>query len=92
MSQFYQLTGFIQERLYSSFDKERNGYLSKKDFTTGMSNLFTGSFEILCEIIFNIYDFDKDNKITREDISVILSYIPLKTINEINTYKLRFEK
>lgn len=73
-------------------DKVGEGYLSQNDFTTGLLNLFTGNFDVLCESIFKIYDFDKDGKICKQDIEVVLSYIPLNTINEINTNKLHYEK
>ena len=42
-----------------------------------MTTLFTKDFEELVKFIFSFYDFDKDGKISKEDIRIVLSYIPL---------------
>ena len=44
--------------------------------------LFTGSFDQLIKMIFDFYDFNKDGKISREDVRVVLSYIPLKVMEQ----------
>lgn len=49
------------------------------EFNQGMVTLFSGSYESLSQFIFDFYDFDKDGYITREDVRVVLSYIPLNT-------------
>jgi hypothetical protein len=66
--------------------------MTQENFTSGLHTLFTGDFNNLCEIIFNIYDYDQDNRISKDDISVVLSYIPLNTINDININTLHYEK
>ena len=43
--------------------------------------LFTESFSTLTKFIFTFYDFDQDGIITREDVRVVLSYVPLQTKN-----------
>lgn len=63
-----------------------------------MMTLFSESFEKLTSFIFNFYDFDKDGYISKEDIRVVLSYIPLNESQESQTnliakkYKLKLEK
>jgi len=49
------------------------------EFYNGMVILFTKPFEELIEFIFNFYDFDNDNLITKEDIRTVLQYIPINT-------------
>lgn len=51
-----------------------------------MNNLFSENFEVLTKFIFNLYDFDNDGRISREDINVIFSYISIKTRNK-NIFK-----
>ena len=53
--------------------------------------LFTESFSTLTKFIFTFYDFDQDGLITREDVRVVLSYVPLQT-NNYNPKKLKYEK
>ena len=80
---YYVLPGLISERLFSVFDSRNKGYLTMDDFTNSMIKLFSGDYEQLLNFIFDFYDFDKDNKITKEDIRIVLSYVPLyKKISE----------
>ena len=88
---YYELPGLISDRLFSVFDSNNKGYLSIDDFVSNMLILFSGDFEKLVKFIFNFYDFDKDQKISKEDVRVVLSYVPLykKTKNNLG---LKFEK
>ena len=74
---YYELPGLISERLFSVFDKNNTGYLSLNDFTETMITLFSSDFDKLLELILKFYDFDRDNKITKEDVRVVLSYVPI---------------
>lgn len=59
-----------------------------------MAILFSENFEKLVKFIFNFYDFDKDGLISKEDVRVVLSYIPLNLSLKKNysNLKLKFEK
>ena len=88
---YYDLPGLISERLFSVFDSKNKGYLTINDFTSSMIKLFSGDYEQSLHFIFEFYDFDKDNKITKEDIRIVLSYVPL--YKKIKHYQgLKFEK
>ena len=88
---YYDLPGLISERLFSVFDSQNKGFLSMEDFTRSMIKLFSGDYEQLLNFIFDFYDFDKDQKITKEDIRIVLSYVPLyKKIKQ--NQGLKFEK
>ena len=88
---YYDLPGLISERLFSVFDSKNKGYLTLNDFTNSMIILFSGDYAQLLNFIFDFYDFDKDQKITKEDIRIVLSYVPL--YKKIKHYEgLKFEK
>ena len=88
---YYDLPGLISERLFSVFDSKNKGFLNVNDFTSSMIKLFSGDYEQLLHFIFDFYDFDKDNKITKDDIRIVLSYVPL--YKKIKHYQgLKFEK
>ena len=55
--------------------------------------LFSDNYEKLIEFIFDFYDFDKDGKISKEDVRVVLSYIPLNITKheKYSEMKLKFE-
>jgi Ca2+-binding EF-hand superfamily protein len=57
-----------------------------------MMTLFTESYEKMLKFIFNLYDFDKDSYVSKEDIRVVLSYIPLNTQTKVNSNTLKYEK
>ena len=88
---YYELPGLIYERLFSVFDSSGNGYLSLNDFIYNMLTLFSSNFEKLIEFILKFYDFDKDGKITKEDIRVVLSYVPIYKKTQ-DSGGLKFEK
>lgn len=85
------MPGIINDRLFSVLDKNRNDYIDVIEFIEGMIIIFCENFEKLYKFIFDFYDFDKDGKISKEDIKVVLSYIPLN-INKYSSKKLRYEK
>jgi len=88
---YYELPGLISERLFSVFDSTKTGYLSLNDFVTNMVSLFSSSFNQLLEFVLKFYDFDNDGKITKEDVRVVLSYVPVYKKSK-NNNELKFEK
>jgi hypothetical protein len=52
-----------------------------------MRKLFTGHFESLISFIFNLYDFDKDGLISKEDIRIVLSYVPLEVDTKYSSFR-----
>ena len=86
-SAYYKLPGIISDRLFNVLDENNLGYLKSSDFIKGMTILFCEDFEICCPFIFKFYDFDKDGKISKEDIRTVLSYVSLS--QEIQNYKDR---
>jgi Ca2+-binding EF-hand superfamily protein len=79
LTKYYNLPGIISERLFAVFDKNKSDHIDQDEFINGMTVLFSESFDKLAGFIFNLYDFNKDNLISREDIRVVLSYVPILT-------------
>ena len=78
-NKYYDLPGIISERLFSCFDKDKDGILNLTEFTNGMQSLFSQaeSFDSLAKFIFNLYDFNSSGIIKKDDVRVVLSYVPL---------------
>ena len=78
-NKYYELPGIISERLFACFDKDKDGILDLTEFTTGMLSLFYQgeSFDSLAKFIFNLYDFNSTGIIKKDDVRVVLSYVPL---------------
>ena len=78
---------FIMEKLFMSMDKDNDGFLNITEFINGMTKIYQGNFYDTAEFIFNIFDYDKDGVITKGDVKVLLSYLPIKQLIEQNEYK-----
>ena len=79
-NKYYDLPGIISERLFACFDKDKDGILSLNEFVDGMQSLFSQeeSFDSLAKFIFNLYDFNSTGIIKKDDVRVVLSYVPLQ--------------
>jgi Ca2+-binding EF-hand superfamily protein len=60
-------------------DVDNDKYLRYDEFVKGMTNIFTESYENLVNYIFRLYDFNRDDLISKEDVRIVMSYVPLKT-------------
>ena len=61
-------------------DLNNDGYVDYKEFLTGLLRIYCSTFDQKTKFVFEIYDFDGDGYISKEDISTILSYMPLTKI------------
>ena len=75
---FMKLPIFICEKLFDSFDSNSDNKLKESEFVNGLTKLYMGDFTETSFVIFNLLDFDKDNLIQKDDVKLILSYLPLK--------------
>lgn len=89
---YIKLPLFISEKLYNSFSI--SGYkegLTQEEFVSGFYKLYAGSFQDTTKIIFNLLDFDKDGIIKKDDVKIILSYLPLNDVNNNKSMKKNLE-
>ena len=89
---YIKLPIFIAEKLFKSFTKSSTQGLCEEEFVDNFYKLYMGSFEETANIIFNLLDFDKDGIINKEDVKIILSYLPLNEINDDTNEKDKKEK
>ena len=92
-AKYFELPGLISRRLFIVFNNNNNEeeFLSADNFINNMLDLFVGGFNELSNIIFNLFDFKNDGQITSDEISIILSYIPISHKNYDNK-KFKFEQ
>lgn len=74
---YCQLPGILAERFFSLLDDNTDEYIDLKEFVYVMFKIYYSTFEEQVKLVFDIYDFDKDGYITKEDVRIILSYIPV---------------
>ena len=58
-------------------DLNNDGYVDYKEFLTGLLRIYCSTFDQKTKLVFEIYDFDGDGLVSKEDITTILSYMPL---------------
>ena len=73
---------FISEKIFRSLNISKSGYLSLDEFCNCLQILKSGDYKDVARIIFNIYDFDGDEKVDINDIKLLISHLPLKAENE----------
>jgi len=87
-NKYFDLPGIISERLFAVFDKDKDGILSLSEFVNGMRSVFSQAetFDSLAKFIFDFYDFRSCEKIKKDDVRVVLSYVPLQK-TDVNSIK-----
>lgn len=77
MLEYSNLPGMVGERFFHLFDNNKDGYVDKKEFVKGFSRIFSSQLDTFLQLIFEFYDFDEDGLVNKEDIRIILSYVPI---------------
>jgi Ca2+-binding EF-hand superfamily protein len=72
------LPGIIGERFFAVLDLNNDDFIDLKEFVHGLFKVFYSSLETKIKLAFDIFDFDKDDYIKKEDISLVLSYVPIE--------------
>ena len=89
--EYMKLSVFISESIFKCFDEDNDGVLNLQEFGNGMSHLYIGSFEDTLKLIFKIYDNNRDGYIHKEDVRLLLSYLPLREDHSKTEYKYQME-
>ena len=79
---YAQLPGVLGDRFFTILDSDKNGYIDQREFLTGLFRIFCSTFDEKSDFVFEIYDFDEDGKISKNDISTILSSLPVINFNK----------
>ena len=69
----------IAANIFKLLDKDRNNYLNLEEFCFGLFDIYgTNDFYQLSNFVFNLIDTDRDGLISKDDVQLILSYLPLE--------------
>ena len=74
---YSQLPGIIGERFFSVMDLSGTGYIDLKNFVRGLFKVYYSSLDDKMQLAFDMYDFDADGYIDKEDVRLIMSHIPV---------------
>jgi len=85
---------FVANKLFLSLLKHGGNdksHLTYEEFSVPLQTIKYGSFEDIAKLIFNIFDFDKDEQITIADMKLLISYLPLKDDSKTSKYYYQME-
>ena len=84
---YIKLPIFISEKVFGVLDEDKDGFLNQKEFILGMNRLYNSNFDDTVKLIFEILDFNRDGRIEKDDVKMILGLLPLKTDRNKIKYK-----
>jgi Ca2+-binding EF-hand superfamily protein len=70
--------------MFNLFDLDKDGFLKKKEFQDGLGKLFAQTFEENLKLVFELFDFDSNGRVSKEDIRTLLSHVPLAQLLELS--------
>jgi len=74
--QYLKINFFIGEKLFYSLNKKKSETMGIHNFLQGLYLLYAGSVEEVSRIIFGLYDFGSKGYLRKEDVRLIISYLP----------------
>lgn len=77
--EYVQLPGIINDRFFNHFWRTSNDTISEIPFVDGMLKVYLSTFEQKLLMSFRMYDFDGNGIVRREDVRLVLSYVPFKS-------------
>ena len=79
---YANLPGILSERFFAILDSNGDNYIDQKEFIHAMLKIYYSKLESKIKLVFDFYDFDKDNYISKEDIRLILSHVPMEVFGK----------
>jgi len=70
--------------MFNLFDGDKDGFVKKHEFVDGLCKLFASTFDETLKLVFELFDFDSDGKVSKEDIRTLLSHVPLAQLLEFS--------
>ncbi|CDW83301.1 myosin light chain kinase [Stylonychia lemnae] len=64
------LPGILNERFFKILDENGDGIIDQKEFIHAMFKVYYSKLESKIKLVFDIYDFDNDGYISKEDIRI----------------------
>jgi len=73
--------------LFNLFDVDGDEYLAEEEFKRGMKRLFGQNIREYMKLVYDLFDFDLNGKVSKEDIRTLLSHVPLAEVLKIKEIK-----
>jgi len=80
-TEYANLPGILSERFFKILDENGDNYIDQKEFIHAMFKVYYSKLESKIKLVFDMYDFDNDGLIQKEDIRIVLSHVPISHVN-----------
>eukprot|EP00347_Sterkiella_histriomuscorum_P019499 403341396 len=77
--EYANLPGLLGERFFKIIDENGDQLIDQKEFIHAMFKVYYSKLESKIKLVFDIYDFDSDGYISKEDIRIVLSHVPIQS-------------
>jgi Ca2+-binding EF-hand superfamily protein len=74
--EYSNLPGIVGDRFYSMMDPKDTGAIEMREFVHKIIMTFISDLDTKLRMTFRMYDFNNDGQITKEDVRMVMSYIP----------------
>lgn len=75
--EYTKLPGIICDRFFHLFKRTKQGNLITQDeFVKGLMSVYVSSLAKKMDLTFRMYDFGDKGHITKEEVRLLLSYVP----------------
>ncbi len=75
------MPGILGERFFTVMDLNSDNYVDYREFLTGLLRIYCSTYDQKTKFVFEIYDFNNDGYVSKDDISTILGYMPANKFN-----------
>lgn len=69
--------------MFNVFDRDNDDLLDGKEFKEGIGKLFANCFEDNLKLVYDLFDFDGNGSVSKEDMRILLSHVPLAHLLEL---------
>lgn len=74
--EYSNLPGIVGDRFYAMMDPRDQGIIEMREFVHKIIMTFISDLDTKLRMTFRMYDFNNDGLITKEDVRMVMSYIP----------------
>jgi Ca2+-binding EF-hand superfamily protein len=72
---FSNVPGIVGERMFHVFDGKKDNVIDFEEFITGLTKFSRGTTEDKVGLLFQIFDMEEQNRVTRSDMKTILTHL-----------------
>lgn len=89
MMEYANLPGILFDRFFSLIDPTGSGFADIKSFLIALCKIYYSNINEKIRFAFDIYDFDRDGYIEKEDVRIVMSFMPIGQIVSLDILTIK---